>query len=54
MKKTLWARWFVAVLLVGGLAACSPREVKVGSWQLAGNTVATGNNGGERRGSVCD
>ena len=34
MKKTLWARWFVAVLLVGGLAACSPREVKVGSWQV--------------------
>ena len=27
MKKTLWARWFVAVLLVGGLAACSPKEV---------------------------
>ena len=34
MKKTLWARWFVAVLLVGGLAACSPREVKIGSWQV--------------------
>ena len=31
MKKTLWARWFVAVLLAGGLTACSPREVQVGS-----------------------
>ena len=52
MKKTLWARWFVAVLLVGGLAACSPREVKVGSWQVI--PLPQGNNGGERRGSVCD
>lgn len=34
MKKTLWARWFVTVLLVGGLTACSPREVQVGSWQV--------------------
>ena len=34
MKKTLCARWFVTVLLVGGLTACSPKEVQVGSWQV--------------------
>ena len=32
MKKTLWARWFAAILFVGGFEACSPKDINVGSW----------------------
>lgn len=34
MKKTMWTRWFAAILFVGGLAACSPKDINVGSWQV--------------------